>query len=550
MQHIVFEKADSHDVALLIKPTGLVQASLEQHYTDPLKKLGIKTKRIIAFDLAYGTKKKPTVAIQRAYLADLMPILKEQGVKVIAVADGDYFKTLTGMRKTDPHHGYVMDCTYKGFEEMKIILMPNYQGLFFNPDLQTKIDMGVNTLADQLKNQHVELGTGIIHSCKYLRKANEVYAALQDLKQYKELTCDTETLSLKFYETGIVTIAFAWDKHNGITIWCDDYAKPNSEVRKLLKDFFYTYTGTLIYHNANYDMKIIVNTLFMEDLLDEKGKQEGIEILTRKFHDTKLITYLATNSCAGNNLKLKDQAHEFAGNYAQDDIKDITLIPPEELEEYNLVDCLATWYVFDKYFLKMVEDKQMAIYEDIMKPSVKIILQMELTGLPVSMKRVKEARKVLENDIKECTDFFENSSLIQQFSYILREQAMDAANAKLKKKVKPIEDFADFGFNPNSNPNLQQLMYDFLDFPVIDKTAGGAPAAGADTLRKLVNHTKDPEKLGIIEKLINFFAADKILNTFVTAFEAAVLKSDGWYYVHGNFNIGGTVSGRLSSSGP
>lgn len=43
---------------------------------------------------------------------------------------------------------------------------------------------------------------------------------------------------------------------------------------------------------------------------------------------------------------------------------------------------------------------------------------------------------------------------------------------------------------------------------------------------------------------------DIILTTFITSMENAALGSDGWHYLFGNFNLGGTVSGRLSSSKP
>jgi DNA polymerase-1 len=55
----------------------------------------------------------------------------------------------------------------------------------------------------------------------------------------------------------------------------------------------------------------------------------------------------------------------------------------------------------------------------------------------------------------------------------------------------------------------------------------------------------------ILQTLIEIAKVDIILNTFISAFiEKSVLKEDGVYYLHGNFNLGGTISGRLSSSGP
>lgn len=59
------------------------------------------------------------------------------------------------------------------------------------------------------------------------------------------------------------------------------------------------------------------------------------------------------------------------------------------------------------------------------------------------------------------------------------------------------------------------------------------------------------EQVEILRALIGISKASKILSTFIKAFEKnSILKEDGNYYLHGNFNLGGTVSMRLSSSGP
>ena len=39
-----------------------------------------------------------------------------------------------------------------------------------------------------------------------------------------------------------------------------------------------------------------------------------------------------------------------------------------------------------------------------------------------------------------------------------------------------------------------------------------------------------------------------MLSTFIPAFENAYPAPDGWHYLYGSFHLGGTVSGRLSSS--
>jgi DNA polymerase-1 len=425
-----------------------------------------------------------------------------------------------------------------------------------------------DTLATHLKGTYQAPGHNIIHSEYYPESFEDIKAMLETLKQYPKLTCDIETFSLKFWETGIATIGFAWDKHNG-TSFCVDTNRfgqvswiRNLAIHQLLREFFETYTGTLIWHSANFDLKIIVNTLWMDSLLDERGKQHGIEVMTKNFDDTKLITYLATNSTAGNNLSLKDQAQEFAGNYAMSDINDITQIPTSDLLRYNLVDCLSTWHVYEKHYPTMVADQQKDIYERLFLPSVKLILQMELTGMPLDMDAVIAAEKELGDIQTKCLNFIHDSQLVKDAELRLTKDAWakDYADRKSKAKnpdkIQP-KDWDDYlankyvTFNPNSNQQVQTLIYEIMGLPVIDLTDGKDPAVGGKTLKKLKNHTTNTDYHELIDALRDYYDVSKILDTFIKAFkESSVQKEDGWHYLHGNFNLGGTVSGRLSSSGP
>ena len=61
-----------------------------------------------------------------------------------------------------------------------------------------------------------------------------------------------------------------------------------------------------------------------------------------------LYAYLANNSTTEAKLDLKSNALEFAGNYGIN-LRHTIVYPAEELMKYNLSDCLATWYVYEKY---------------------------------------------------------------------------------------------------------------------------------------------------------------------------------------------------------
>lgn len=55
----------------------------------------------------------------------------------------------------------------------------------------------------------------------------------------------------------------------------------------------------------------------------------------------------------------------------------------------------------------------------------------------------------------------------------------------------------------------------------------------------------------LLQTLINIAQVDIILNTFVAALrDKSIQHANGIHYLHGNFNIVGTVSGRMSSNSP
>lgn len=122
-------------------------------------------------------------------------------------------------------------------------------------------------------------------------------------------------------------------------------------------------------------------------------------------------------------------------------------------------------------------------------------------------------------------------------------------NATLKKKRVTLADYKDT-FNPNSGPQLQRLLFDMLGLPVIGLTKNKQPETGGDTLKDLKNHTTDKEVLAFLDALIDYKLVDKIITGFMPAFLNARQGPDGWHYLFGNLNLGGTVSGRLSASDP
>lgn len=534
----------------LIKYLFLVTSIDEELiYKEYIKPFGINPKEVHLTRLFMDPKKKKTSAtMMKQYLSETLdPLIKIVNPKYLVICNPDYFKIMTKSKKADVKLGYILE-----YKAKKAIYIPSYKQVFYDREkIRSKIKIGISALLKYDKGEYEEPGTNIITRCCYPRSVDSIQKALQDLiKRNVPLTCDIEAFSLKHYNAGLGSITFCWNEHEGISFKIDPSREVRNEpVRKLLKDFLIKFNNTLIFHNIAYDASVLIYQLFMKDIGDTKGLLEGLKILLSNWEDTKLIAYLATNTCAGNELGLKVLAQQFAGDYAQEDINDITKIPEEQLLEYNLVDGLSTWYVYNKYYPKMVADNQLEIYTKLFKPSTIDIIQMQLTGMPLNMDRVHEVNQLLENDKKSALDNILNNSIISEFQLKLNEDWVRRKNAKLKKLKKTLADAHEV-FNPNSPTHLQKLLYGFLGLPVLDRTKTNQPSTDSETIEALINHTDSPEVKTILQGLVDFKAVDKILTTFMPVFLNAIPSKDGRSYIFGNFNLGGTVSGRLSSSNP
>ncbi len=529
-----------------------------------IQPFGIDPDEVLVLSTFSGSSatKKPSAKEIKAYITDdLLPVFKDFSVQYVVVTDAKYFKTLTKATSIDANLGYVLPSI---FGDQQIIYIPNYQSIFYDPErVKAKIAQGIQAMIDHRNGVYTPPGTDILQQEHYPKKDEDIQAWLnQLLKMNCPLAIDIEGFSLRHHEAGIGTISFAWNQHEGIAFpvdyeeiqWADEapYGRQvrNEKRRKMLRNFFEAYLEKAIYHHIAYDVYILIYQLYMKDILDTEGLLKGMSVLLRNWDCTKLIAYLATNSCAGNILGLKHLSQEFAGNYALgDDIKDITQIPLDKLLRYNLIDTCSTWYVHNKHWDTLVADQQLDVYENLFKPATLDIIQMQLTGLPVNMRKVLEVNETLLAEQAQALATIMNSQIIRGFTHILNERWVEKRNNELKVKRVTLAD-ANETFNPNSDPQMRTLLYEVLELPVIDLTDSKLPATGAKTLEKLLNHTKKPEIIEFLKAMNDYTSVTTIITTFMPSFLNAAQGPDGWHYLFGGFNLGGTISGRLSSSNP
>lgn len=554
MHYEIVGKGGPARIAFLVP--RIQTGEITKHYLPELSKLN---EEVMVCDIYLDRKKKKTSnADIKEYLEELLPNLTDCGIEMLVVTQPDYFKVLSKQAKTDANIGDIFD-SVGGF---KVTYCPNYSRIFHDPEkTKAKIAQSLRAItAYRGTGVSKKLGSDIIHSAAYPSTLKEKLDWLHKLlKMDVDLTCDIEAFSLKHFDSGIGTITFCWDQHNGIAFEVDDCQTKAENVilRQALKSFFRKFKRRIIYHNICYDAYVLIYQLFMDHILDQKGLLEGLEVMLKNWECTQLITYLATNTCAGNELGLKVQAQEFAGNYAVEDITDITQVPLPQLLKYNLIDGLSTWFVYNKHIQTMIDDEQEDIYRGLFKEAVVDIIQMQLTGLPVNMNKVVNLNNTLTAESDYNIYKMTQTKIAKGFLYQLEEDALKKKNEKLKTKVVTRSDLGKtkdlvVEFNPSSSTQLQRLLYskEFLGLPVLDTTDSGLPSTGAETLEKLLKQNISEDTKKFLNILLEYKASAIILSTFLPAFLKAHPGPDGWHYLFGNFRLGGTLSGRLSSNSP
>jgi len=508
---------------LLCKDTAINSTEINHYYLEPLEQEGIPVQDILVLPLLYNTPTKILAKTAKAYLDKLIHKIPDSVTNLI-IADGNYFKFITKITKISDNYGTVVSGQLPGYVQYRCVYVPNYQSLFKQPENAQLITVGLKAIAGTDT-------TVLINSVEYGFFHGSDRELLDKLYQYPVLAADIETTGLNI-NAEIISIAFAWTKHDGLAI--------DLSINGIyyLKQFLETYKGTLLFHNGLFDAKMLVRNLWMKHATDYQGMLEGLQYF-KHFEDTMILAYLAKNATTQVSLNLKEVALEHVGNYALE-LQDITKYTKREILKYNVIDALATFYVWEKY----QDEVSSRPYKEIFQPSFYSLIKMMLVGLPMNSHRVKEVHDILAGKEKALNEQIQLNSCVQTFNNVLQKDTCEKANAKLKKLVKTIEEFHDITFNPSSHTQLAHLLFDTLKLPILDKTKSGAPSTGAEILKDLENHTTDTEILDLLQFIRDLSEVNKINGTFIKAF---MQEQD---FLHGNLKLGGTQSGRLASNSP
>lgn len=582
MSYIDFGGDGKYEVAILIKESVLNTSKIKEYYINHLQSSGIKPEDIIVIGLPYEGKDKVSVKFIKEKMEALAPHLKSMGVKNVMVADSKYFVRMAKLPKVAGSYGYRFNCVYEGWEDIFITVGLNYGSVIYNASNRKNLDIGLDALVDMHYGIYKDPGKGKIKVAKHLKTTDKIEEYLNTLLNEPRISCDIETFGLQFWNCGIGTIAFATDSENGVGFEIEheyyfdrDPHRPRSVyLKEVLRKFFENYKGEIYYHNINFDVKVLVYNLFLQHIdgnLEDLYKEqlEAVDIMLRGAHCTKVLTYLATNNCAENKLDLKSNAQEAYGDWAED-IKNISVIPTEDLVKYNIGDACATLYLADKYIPKVKKDNQYNLYLNTFIPFFRECINAELNGMVLSKNTVIKNDAILGNEIENMLNKLNSLPFIQQYTHSLKIRRKLIDDSKLKTKERSLDELDHIEFNPGSSQQVAEIVYQLWGYPVEHKTDKGSPSTKGKVLKGLLakiqeennidknsieewskktNNKEIAERCQILDLIIQIGLYGKVKNTFFKAFLNSRVSGE-YYYLHGNFNATGTKSGRLSSSDP
>jgi DNA polymerase-1 len=273
-----------------------------------------------------------------------------------------------------------------------------------------------------------------------------------------------------------------------------------SEVLEILKPLFFS-DLVKIGHNVKFDARSI-------------GKYYS-EIPEGPFFDTILMQHILDENLMSYSMEqvvlnnYRTSSHGREGKLGAI----IDTVPFDKATRYVHLDARWTWLMYTRMWRQIAskEELQKAFMLDV--EVLRVLMEMENNGILVDSRALKNLGKELDG--------------------------------KLRDIILAISEHAFVGFNPDSNPHKQALLFNKkreggLALKPVKKTAKGAPSVDEESLQKLKGEHP------VVPMLLEYSEMQKLKSTYVDGLIPKLNNSR----LHPSFHLHRTATGRLSSSNP
>lgn len=331
---------------------------------------------------------------------------------------------------------------------------------------------------------------------------------VEKLKQAKLFALDTETDNLDYMAANLVGISFALE--NGEAAYLPlqlDYLGAPKTLEKttalsLLKPVLENPAIQKVGQNFKYDL-----TIFARNGIDVQGVA----------FDTMLESYVL-NSTGRHNMD--DLAKRYLGHQtisfeeiAGKGKNQLTFnqIPLEQAAEYAAEDADVTMKLQQMLWEKLSKEPTLEkLFKEMELPLLGVLSRMERRGVLIDSDALFLQSNEIANRLSE----------LEEQAYVLAGQPFNLASTK----------------------QLQEILFDKLGLPVIQKTPKGAPSTNEEVLEELAFSHELPKVL------VEHRGLSKLKSTYTDKLPQMVNPQTG--RVHTSYHQAVTATGRLSSSDP
>jgi len=425
----------------------------------------------------------------------------------IILVGSECLKFYTNVTSIMEYSGKVVD--------KKFIPVINPAMIAFKPEVKKLWDDSKSNIQQYISGQLkvVEIDESMAFGITDSREASKFIIEARDCES-EYVALDSETTGLYPRDGHMIGISLSYDGEKGAYINCDCI---DATCEALLQQVFDK--KIVVFHNGKFDISWF---------------EYHFKFKFPRFEDTMLQHYLLDENPGTHGLKQLSLKHTKYGDYEKpmydwiDNFRrsngilkaDFTwdMIPFDVMKTYAAMDAVCTFILHGKFKKALDTNKKLTwVYENILKPGCRFLIDAENNGVPFDRQRLVSSQTLMADVIEDAAQKLDEYKEVQAYKQATGD------------------------FNPNSTKQLRELLFDYIGLaPTGKKTGTGAESTDAESLGNLAEEHPVPQLI------LNVRQNVKIKTTYIDKIIPA-LDRDG--RLRTNFNIHGTTSGRLSSSG-
>jgi DNA polymerase I len=332
---------------------------------------------------------------------------------------------------------------------------------------------------------------------------------LQRLREADYFVIDTETTSLDYMQAELVGLAFGFvdgyacyvpvgHDYVGVPTQLDREAVL-AELKPILEDPKRAKVG----QHIKYDMHVLLNygiqlagvrydTMLESYVLNSTATRHDMDSLSEKYLNRKTIHY-----------------EDVAGKGAKQIC--FSQVPLDKACRYSAEDANVTAELHATLWPRLRQQPKLrSVFEDLEVPLIHVLMRMERCGVMVDTAMLAEQSQFLLQRMQET-----------------EEEAFNEAGQR---------------FNLASPKQIQEILFDKLKLPVIEKTPKGVPSTAESVLQQLAEDYRLPQLI------MDYRGLAKLKSTYTDRLPEQVNPKTG--RIHTSYHQAVAATGRLSSTDP